>query len=78
MTIASSACVNGELQGREGAAGVSELKLEDLERWAGETPLKEWIALAEAWRIARALREHRGNRSATARRSRLTGSRQRL
>jgi DNA-binding NtrC family response regulator len=25
------------------------------------------MALAEAWRIARALREHRGNRSATAR-----------
>jgi DNA-binding NtrC family response regulator len=25
------------------------------------------VALAEAWRIARALRDHRGNRSATAR-----------
>jgi DNA-binding NtrC family response regulator len=53
--------VNGELRGSHDAT------LEDLERWAGETPLKEWIALAEAWRIARALREHRGNRSATAR-----------
>ena len=50
----------------------SELRLEDLERWAkndnGSTlPLREWVALAEAWRIAKALREHRGNRSATAR-----------
>jgi DNA-binding NtrC family response regulator len=50
---------------------VSELRLEDLERWAspedGGLPLREWVALAEAWRIAQALREHRGNRSATAR-----------
>jgi hypothetical protein len=30
-------------------------------------PLKEWVALAEAWRIAQALREARGNRSAAAR-----------
>lgn len=50
----------------------AELRLEDLERWArsenGNTlPLREWVALAEAWRIAQALREHRGNRSATAR-----------
>ena len=67
MGIALVRCVSAELQERNGAAGVSELKLEDLERSAGHTPLKEWIALAEAWRIARALREHRGNRSATAR-----------
>jgi len=50
---------------------VSELRLEDLERWAsrddGALPLREWVALAEAWRIAQALRQHRGNRSATAR-----------
>lgn len=51
---------------------VSGLELEDLERFArtedGSTlPLRDWVALAEAWRIARALREHRGNRSATAR-----------
>ena len=50
----------------------SELKLEDLERSArtenGSTlPLRDWVALAESWRIAQALREHRGNRSATAR-----------
>ena len=50
----------------------SELKLEDLERWAesqngSSLPLRDWVALAEAWRIARALRENRGNRSATAR-----------
>jgi DNA-binding NtrC family response regulator len=59
-----------ELPGGPGAS--SELRLEDLERWArndnGSTlPLREWVALAEAWRIAKALREHRGNRSATAR-----------
>jgi DNA-binding NtrC family response regulator len=30
-------------------------------------PLREWIALAEAWRIAQALSEARGNRSAAAR-----------
>jgi len=50
----------------------SELKLEDLERSArsehGSTlPLRDWVALAEGWRIAQALREHHGNRSATAR-----------
>ena len=50
----------------------SELKLEDLERSArtenGSTlPLRDWVALAETWRIAQALRQHRGNRSATAR-----------
>ena len=67
MGLALSGCVILDDRGRNGGAGVSELKLEDLERWAGETPLKEWIALAEAWRIARALRDHRGNRSATAR-----------
>ena len=51
---------------------VSELRLADLEAWArrndGDSlPLRDWVALAEAWRIAQALREHRGNRSATAR-----------
>jgi DNA-binding NtrC family response regulator len=30
-------------------------------------PLREWVALAEAWRIAQALRETGGNRSAAAR-----------
>jgi DNA-binding NtrC family response regulator len=30
-------------------------------------PLREWVALAEAWRIAQALREARGNRSEAAR-----------
>ncbi|MCH2171778.1 hypothetical protein MK489_13425 [Myxococcota bacterium] len=48
-------------------------ELLDLERSAsareGESPLplKDWLALAEAWRITRALRDNRGNRSATAR-----------
>jgi len=50
----------------------SELRLSELEAWArrrnGQAlPLRDWVALAEAWRIAQALREHRGNRSATAR-----------
>jgi DNA-binding NtrC family response regulator len=50
----------------------SELRLSELEAWArrrngGALPLRDWVALAEAWRIAQALREHRGNRSATAR-----------
>jgi hypothetical protein len=30
-------------------------------------PLRDWVALAEAWRIAEALREARGNRAAAAR-----------
>jgi DNA-binding NtrC family response regulator len=30
-------------------------------------PLRDWVGLAEAWRIARALRRSRGNRSAAAR-----------
>jgi len=29
--------------------------------------LRDWVALAEAWRITQALREARGNRSAAAR-----------
>ncbi|MEM7410067.1 MAG: helix-turn-helix domain-containing protein [Myxococcota bacterium] len=41
--------------------------LEDLARTADQLPLREFLARAEAWRIARALREHRGNRSAAAR-----------
>lgn len=50
----------------------TDVELDDLERWAetenGQSlPLRDWLALAEAWRIARALRENRGNRSATAR-----------
>lgn len=50
-----------------------ELRLEDLEararRVQGERglPLRDWVALAEAWRIAQALRDSRGNRSAAAR-----------
>jgi DNA-binding NtrC family response regulator len=51
----------------------TELPLEEVERRArggnGGAPLRlrDWIALAEAWRIARALREAGGNRSAAAR-----------
>ncbi len=51
---------------------VAGLRLEDLERNArrangGVLPLRDWVAMAEAWRIAQALRENRGNRSAAAR-----------
>ncbi len=51
----------------------AELRLDDLEsraraRNGGESlPLRDWVALAETWRIAQALRETRGNRSAAAR-----------
>ena len=50
-----------------------ELALEEIERRARGTnggaalPLRDWLALAEAWRIAQALRDSRGNRSAAAR-----------
>jgi DNA-binding NtrC family response regulator len=52
---------------------LDELGLDELERRARDgnggasLPLKDWVALAEAWRIAQALRETRGNRSAAAR-----------
>ena len=52
---------------------LDDLGLEDLERRArnggghGPLPLRDWVALAEAWRITQALRESRGNRSAAAR-----------
>ena len=50
-----------------------ELALEEIERRArganggAALPLRDWLALAEAWRIAQALRDARGNRSAAAR-----------
>jgi DNA-binding NtrC family response regulator len=38
------------------------------ERNGGSAPkLRDWVSLAEAWRIRGALRECRGNRTATAR-----------
>ncbi len=51
---------------------IAELRLEDLERSVrrangGTLPLRDWVAMAEAWRITQALRENRGNRSAAAR-----------
>jgi len=54
-------------------SAIAELRLEDLEANArranggSSLPLRDWVALAEAWRIAQALRETRGNRSAAAR-----------
>jgi DNA-binding NtrC family response regulator len=49
----------------------AELRLDELERRArngnGLLKLRDWVALAEAWRIAQALRHSRGNRSAAAR-----------
>jgi DNA-binding NtrC family response regulator len=38
-----------------------------LARTADGLSLRDFLAIAEAWRIARALRDHRGNRSAAAR-----------
>ena len=52
---------------------VEALSLEGLEAQArsanggGSLPLRQWLALAEAWRIAQALRETGGNRSTAAR-----------
>jgi DNA-binding NtrC family response regulator len=58
----------------KGGAGEPELAalFEDLyRRSASSAPtklkLRHWVELAEAWRIAAALHEHRGNRSAAAR-----------
>jgi DNA-binding NtrC family response regulator len=44
-------------------------QLEERARLAAGAPLRlrEWVALAEAWRIAQALRDARGNRTAAAR-----------
>ena len=56
----------------ETEAGLASLPLDELERRAREAngqalTLRDWTALAEAWRIAVALREARGNRTAAAR-----------
>jgi DNA-binding NtrC family response regulator len=48
-------------------APVAEIGLEEIARKAEGLPLRDFLAIAEAWRIARALRDHRGNRSAAAR-----------
>jgi DNA-binding NtrC family response regulator len=45
----------------------AEAELSELARAADRLALRDFLALAEAWRIARALRDHRGNRSAAAR-----------
>jgi len=37
------------------------------ERPGGSLPLRDWLEIAEAWRIVVALREARGNRSGAAR-----------
>ena len=58
---------------READLTIGELRLAELEaraRYANggqPLPLKDWVALAEAWHIASALRASRGNRSAAAR-----------
>jgi DNA-binding NtrC family response regulator len=56
----------------DGAQGLEALFDDLLRRSAqehgGRKPgLRDWVELAEAWRIAHALRESRGNRSAAAR-----------
>ena len=51
----------------------NDLRLDEIERRArlangdAALSLRDWLALAEAWRIAQALRDARGNRSAAAR-----------
>ena len=74
MPLAIGAAVMDENHSRPGFdERFAELRLEELERRArltngnGQLPLREWLALAEAWRIAQALRLSRGNRSAAAR-----------
>src|SRR4030095_11044784 len=49
------------------AAPVAEIGLDEIARSAEALPLRDFLAIAEVGRIARALREHRGNRSAAAR-----------
>ena len=54
------------------AGAFGEIRLDELERQARKAngsalTLRDWISLAEAWRIAQALRDCRGNRSAAAR-----------
>ena len=57
----------------DSAGEIGDLDLAELEQRArrahgnGSLPLREWIALAEAWRIAQALSDAHGNRSAAAR-----------
>lgn len=54
-------------------AAIESLSLAELEARARDSnggrplPLREWVALAEAWRITQALRETGGNRSAASR-----------
>jgi DNA-binding NtrC family response regulator len=58
-------------------AALAELRLEELEAQARREnggralSLRDWLALAEGWRIARALRDARGNRSRAARELRI-------
>jgi len=64
-----------ELRGVEGGVAGPGLEtlLDEVYRAARGTradaslPLREWLAIAEAWRIVVALREARGNRSGAAR-----------
>ena len=58
---------SGELRGALDEVGLGELERRARDNHGSALPLKDWVALAEAWRIAQALRETRGNRSAAAR-----------
>jgi transcriptional regulator of acetoin/glycerol metabolism len=59
--------------GRPAPAASLEELLEEVyetarsERPGGSIPLRDWLEIAEAWRIVVALREARGNRSGAAR-----------
>src|ERR1700740_834810 len=48
-------------------APVAEVSLDEIARSAEALPLRDFLAIADAWRIARARRAHRGNRPAAAR-----------
>ena len=58
---------------RTGSARSLEALLEEVygaaraERPGGPLPLRDWLEIAEAWRIVLALREARGNRTGAAR-----------
>ncbi len=60
--------VNGNAATRPELSEAFDRFLAEAEASGRDLPLRAWLDLAEAWRIERALRETRGNRSAAARR----------
>jgi DNA-binding NtrC family response regulator len=60
--------VNGATRPQSELAEIFDRFLADANATGRDLPLRAWLDLAEAWRIERALRETRGNRSEAARR----------